>query len=58
MINIGIDTNHFRPTSIDQIKFYHNAVLHHFDNDIWAAYLPENIQHYETRGRKTSYFVK
>lgn len=55
MINIGIDVNHFRPTSIDQIKFYYDATLHHFDSDIWAAYLPENSQHYENRARKTSY---
>lgn len=58
MINVGVDVNHFRPTSIAQIKFYYNAILQHFDSDIWASYLPQNVKHYETRGKKTSYFPK
>ena len=58
MINVGVDVNHFRPVSADEILFFYNAILTHFDQDIWAAYLPQNLEYFELRGQKTSYFEK
>lgn len=58
MINVGVDVNHFRPVSADEIIFFYNAIMTHFDQDIWAAYLPQNADHVEQRGKKTSYFEK
>ena len=58
MINVGVDVNHFRPVNADEIIYFYNAIHTHFDQDIWAAYLPQNTTHFEQRGKKTSYFEK
>jgi calcineurin-like phosphoesterase family protein len=58
MINVGVDVNHFRPVNADEIIYFYNAIMTHFDQDIWAAYLPQNTTHFEQRGKKTSYFEK
>ena len=41
-----------------EIIYFYNAIMTHFDQDIWAAYLPQNTTHFEQRGKKTSYFEK
>lgn len=58
MINVGVDVNHFRPVNADEIIYFYNAIMTHFDQDIWSAYLPQNTTHFEQRGKKTSYFDK
>ena len=58
MINVGVDVNHFRPVNADEIIYFYNAIMTHFDQDIWSAYLPQNTTHFEQRGKKTSYFEK
>jgi len=55
MINVGVDVNHYCPVNIDQILFYYNSVLSHFDKDIWAAYLRQNMAHINSRANLTSY---
>lgn len=55
MINVGLDVNNFRPVNFDQISFYYNSIMSHFDKDIWAAYLPQNMEHFKNRGQNTSY---
>ena len=58
MINVGVDVNHFRPVNAGEIIYFYNAIMTHFDQDIWSAYLPQNTTHFEQRGKKTSYFEK
>jgi calcineurin-like phosphoesterase family protein len=45
MINVAVDSNNFRPVNLDTIRFYHGAIMHHFNQDIFAAYLPQNLEH-------------
>jgi len=42
MINVGVDTWHFTPISLDQIKFYINAIRKFYDINVFAGELPLN----------------
>ena len=38
-LNVGVDCHHFYPISLDDIEFYHNACLNHYDNDVFGYYI-------------------
>jgi calcineurin-like phosphoesterase family protein len=56
MLNVGVDANHFAPHHMSQVPFYLKAVTEFYDADVWSAYHAANVSHYDTRGKKTSYF--
>lgn len=55
MLNVGVDANHFMPLSINDIKFYEEAVTKHYDEDVFAAYIQNNEEHRGKRGKKGTY---
>lgn len=55
MINVGVDVNHFRPISIDQIRFFINAIENFYDDDVWCAYNEINSKYMSIRGKKGNY---
>ena len=34
-INVGVDNNHYYPMSLSSINFYFNAILHHYDENVF-----------------------
>ena len=34
-INVGVDCNHFYPMSSVEVEFYINAILHHYDENVF-----------------------
>lgn len=34
-IDVGVDANHFCPYTLDDIAFYHNAILYHYDKEVF-----------------------
>ena len=55
-INVGVDANHYRPTSMDDILFYINAITNFYDQDVWAAYGEANSIYKNSRGAKGTYW--
>lgn len=37
MINVGVDSNHFYPLSLDDILFYKNGIENHYDNEVFVT---------------------
>lgn len=57
MFNVGVDVNHFRPVDADTIPFHFNAVSKFYDDDVWVAYNPINLnEHTANRGKSGTYF--
>lgn len=56
MVNVGVDANHFFPIDLATIPSRIEAITKYYDQDIWAAYLPQNKEYLTTRGKKGSYF--
>lgn len=54
-LNVGVDTNHFRPTPLTQVPFFITACTEFYDGDCWAAYHPSNATWHGKRGKSTSY---
>jgi len=42
-INVGTDAWHFMPVSLDQVKFYINAIRKYYDINVYAGELPANL---------------
>jgi calcineurin-like phosphoesterase family protein len=57
-LNVGVDANHFRPVDSEKIKFFLTTISDHYDADVWTAYSDANKEHYQNRGKKSSYFTK
>lgn len=57
-LNVGVDANHFRPVNANKIGFFLKAISEFYDLDVWTAYLGANQSHWETRGKKSNYFVR
>ena len=36
-LNVGVDCHYFKPIDIEVIEFYKNAILNHYDNEVWSA---------------------
>ena len=34
-LNVGIDCNHYYPVSCEDVAFYLNAIIHHYDNNVF-----------------------
>jgi len=34
-LNVGVDANHFRPLSEDDVLFFKNAILNHYDHEVF-----------------------
>lgn len=34
-LNVGVDANYFRPVSEDDVLFFKNAILNHYDNEVF-----------------------
>lgn len=34
-LNVGVDANHFRPISEDDVLFFKNAILNHYDYEVF-----------------------
>ena len=56
MLNVGVDTNHFRPHDLSEIRFHLQAICDFYDDDVWVGYDPINLDHAAKRGRPGSYF--
>lgn len=57
-LNVGVDTNHFRPYSEDEIPKIFEAINKFYDGDVWAAYHPSNNEFLGKRGKPGLYFEK
>ncbi len=55
-LNVGVDANHFRPYSLDEIPGIFEAINKHYDNDVWAGYFESNAQFVGKRGKEGSYW--
>ena len=58
MMNVGIDSNHFRPVNFETIPFHFKAICEYYDDDAWVAYHPINFIYKNKRGKKGSYLPK
>lgn len=34
-LNVGIDCHNFKPIDLETVLFYHNAILNHYDNEVF-----------------------
>ena len=34
-LNVGVDCHHYYPVSQEEVEFYLNAILHHYDNEVF-----------------------
>ena len=58
-VNVGVDCNHFFPYDLDKfVPFASEAVRKYYDDDVWAAYLPQNMNFRGLRGKPGTYFTK
>jgi calcineurin-like phosphoesterase family protein len=55
MLNVGVDANHFRPISEEDVKFFLTAIEEFYDGDVWCGQHENNIA-CDERGRTTSYY--
>jgi len=44
MINVGCDAWHFKPISLERINFTKNAIIKHFDDNVFAGGLECNLK--------------
>lgn len=56
MMNVGIDTNHFRPVSPEEILLIYRIICNFSDEDIWVGYNNINMNFRSLRGKTTQYF--
>ena len=56
MFNVGVDTNCFYPVDLEAIPFHFTAIRDFYDDDVWAAYLDQNLNYRQLRGKPGSYF--
>ena len=35
-IDVGVDGNHFLPMPLDDVWFYQNAIMNHYDSSVWC----------------------
>lgn len=52
MMNVGVDTWHFKPISEDEVLFFYEAICKHYDKDVWVSNINANLQHND-RGKIT-----
>lgn len=57
MLNVGIDSHHFRPMNMRDIPFFLAAIESFYDDDVWCANHPANVA-FDCRGKRGSYFVQ
>jgi calcineurin-like phosphoesterase family protein len=55
MLNVGVDANHFRPLSEENVAFFLKAITEFYDGDCWCAQHKNNRSH-DNRGRTNSYY--
>lgn len=36
-LNVGVDAHYFKPLSLDEVNFYKNAILNHYDNEVFGG---------------------
>ena len=41
-LNVGVDCNNFQPVSCKDVEFYINAILHHYDDEVYLTEKPVN----------------
>jgi len=56
MLNVGVDVNHFRPTDLDKLRFFYQAISDFYDEDVWVAYHDVNAKYRGKRGKPGTYF--
>lgn len=56
MLNVGVDVNHFRPLDLDKIRFFLQAISDFYDDDVWVAGDPINLDYASSRGKRGTYF--
>ena len=44
MVNVGVDAWHFKPVSMDQVKFQINGIRKYYDINVFAGELPANLE--------------
>lgn len=57
-LNVGVDAHFFRPMPLERTRFYYNAILKFYDEDVWAAYNEPNMMFRGLRGRPGSYLTE
>ena len=35
-VDVGVDCNNFYPISLQDLKFYFNAINKHYDEEVWS----------------------
>lgn len=58
MLNVGVDVHSYCPLNLEEVPFYLKAITEFYDNDVWIAYSEQNMAYRESRGKKSTYFVK
>ena len=58
MFNVGVDVNHFKPVSTEDIKFIFSSICTFYDDDVWVSDHPANAEFKGKRGKKEVRFVK
>lgn len=56
-LNVGVDVHHMRPLPAERIRFFHDAIMKFYDDDVWVAYQDENASFRGTRGKPGSYLA-
>lgn len=56
MLNVGVDVHHFRPVNLDRIRFFLQAITDFYDDDVWVAGDPINLDYASKRGKPGTYF--
>ena len=57
MLNVGVDVTHFKPTPIDKLRFFYQAISDFYDEDVWVGYHPVNAEYRGKRGKPGNYFT-
>jgi calcineurin-like phosphoesterase family protein len=38
-LNVGVDCHQFKPIDLEVVKFYYDAIMKHYDNNVFMSYL-------------------
>ena len=57
MLNVGQDSHHFFPISLEKVAFYYRAICEFYDQDVWVGEHVANVPH-NARGKAGTYWER